>query len=111
LGITTAFRANALLSIQIEKVDHLKAGDELDLKQKKTKAYRRVKMNKNAVAALKFWLKESDKLDDPLFYSQKGTVLTVPSVTRLVKGWCAAVGLKGNYVRHTFKGDMGLLAV
>ncbi len=86
LGINTAFRANELLSIQIEQVDHLKAYDEIELKQKKTKEYRRVKLNKNAVAGLKFWLKESGRQDGPLFYSQKGTVLTEPSVTRLVKG-------------------------
>jgi len=36
LGINTAYRANELLSIQIEQVDHLKAGDEIELKQEKT---------------------------------------------------------------------------
>ncbi len=107
LGINTAFRANELLSIQIEQVNHLKAGGEIDLKQKKTKAYRRVKINKTALAALKFWLKDSDRVDGPLFYSQKGTVLTVPSVTRLVKGWCADVGLKGNYGSHTLRKTWG----
>lgn len=107
LGINTAFRANALLSIQIKQVDHLKAGGEIDLKQKKTKAYRRVKVNKTALAGIKYWLKESDRCDGPLFYSQKGTVLTVPSVTRLVKSWCADVGLKGNYGSHTLRKTLG----
>ncbi len=108
LGINTAFRANELLAIQIQQVEHLKAGDELDLKQKKTNAYRRVKMNKNAVAGIKYWLKESNQVDGPLFYSQKGgLVLTVPSVTRLVKGWCQAVGLKGNFGSHTLRKTWG----
>ncbi len=107
LGINTAFRANELLSIQIEQVDHLKAGDEIDLKQKKTKEYRRVKINKSAVAGLKAWLSVSRRQDGPLFYSQRGEVLIVPSVTRLVKGWCQAVGLKGNFGSHTLRKTWG----
>lgn len=107
LGINTAFRANELLSIQIEQVNHLKAGDEIELKQSKTKEYRRVKINKSAFAGLKLWINASVRQDGPLFYSQKWEVLTVPSVTRLVKGWCAAVGLKGNFGSHTLRKTWG----
>ncbi len=107
LGINTAFRANELLSIQIEQVDHLEAGGELDLKQKKTKEYRRVKINKSAIYGLKLWLKTSRRQDGPLFYSQKGNVLTVPSTTRLVKAWCKSVGLKGNFGSHTLRKTWG----
>ncbi len=34
-------------------------------------------------------------------------MLTVPTVTNMVKGWCAAVGLKGNYGSHTMRKTWG----
>ncbi|MCK5232559.1 MAG: integrase, partial [Desulfobulbaceae bacterium] len=34
-------------------------------------------------------------------------VLTVPSVSRLVKSWCRAINLKGNYGSHTLRKTFG----
>lgn len=42
-----------------------------------------------------------------LFRSAKAAVLTVPSVHRLVKGWCGAIRLKGNYGSHTLRKTWG----
>ena len=110
LGINTAFRANELLSIKAGQVRGLGAGDTLELKQSKSKQYRRVTLNRAVVAAIDDYLKhEGQDLADAdfLFRSQIGPVLTVPSVTSMVKGWCAAVGLKGNYGSHSMRKTWG----
>jgi len=44
--------------------------------------------------------------DDLLFLGQRGP-LTVPSVHRLVKGWCRGINLKGNYGSHTLRKTFG----
>jgi integrase len=41
-----------------------------------------------------------------LFTGQRGP-LTVPSVHRLVKGWCRMINLKGNYGSHTLRKTWG----
>ncbi len=114
-GINTAFRANELLSIRLGQVKNLSAGDSLELKESKTQKHRRVTINKTAAAALMTFLSQDGFLrhrpedDAPIFHSHKskGVALIVPSVTRLVKGWCAAVGLKGNYGSHTLRKTWG----
>lgn len=112
LGINTAFRANELLSLRVGQVRHLEVGDALELKQSKTHTYRMVTLNRPAVAAIQYALTQDPYLrqagdDHPLFYSRAGNVLTVPTVTNLVKGWCAAVGLQGNYGSHTMRKTWG----
>jgi len=44
--------------------------------------------------------------EDPLLLGQRGP-LTVPSVNRLVKGWCREINLKGNYGSHTLRKTWG----
>jgi len=46
-------------------------------------------------------------LTTPLFFSQHGEVMTVPSVNRLVKTWCRAINFKGNYGSHTLRKTFG----
>ncbi len=112
LGINTAYRANELLSIRLGQVRTLQVGDALDLKQSKTRKYRMVTLNRPAVETIQYYLKHDRSLrqaddDSYLFHSRFGTVLTVPTVTNLVKGWCGAVGLKGNYGSHTMRKTWG----
>jgi len=112
LGINTAFRANELLSIRVGQVRHLQVGDGLDLKQSKTSTYRMVTLNRTAVEAIRYYFRNDRHLltaddDSYLFYSRFGDVLTVPSLTRKVKGWCADIGLKGNYGSHTMRKTWG----
>jgi len=107
LGINTNLRASDLLRITAGMVRDLKAGDELALKEKKTKKHRRITLNKAATAAIQGLLSSRDYRDDePLFVGQRGP-LTVPSVNRLVKGWCKAINLKGNYGSHTLRKTFG----
>jgi len=110
LGINTAYRATELLSLRVGQVAHLQAGDRLDLKQSKTGKYRPVTLNASAIAALDQWLAvHPDPRDTaPLFQSSRGKgALTVSAVSRMVKLWCADVGLKGNYGSHTMRKTWG----
>jgi integrase len=110
MGINTAYRANELLSLTVGQVDHLVAGDRLDLKQTKNKKYRPVTMNAATISVIDAWLKEHPDLvpDAPLFRSQKkGTALEVSTLSKMVKKWCADVGLKGNYASHTLRKTWG----
>lgn len=111
LGINTAFRANELLSIRVGQVNYLQPGDTLELKQSKTSKHRPTTLNGNAIDAIDKWLNVHPKADDenaPLFLSRKThRALTVSAVVKLVKGWCAEVGLKGNYGSHTLRKTWG----
>src|SRR5688572_11803456 len=107
LGINTAFRANELLSIKVGQVRYLGVGDTLTIKQRKTGKYRSVVFNENVVGAIATYLRHTPLSDaDDLFTGLRGR-LTVPTVNRLVKTWCADVGLKGNYGSHTMRKTWG----
>jgi integrase len=108
LGINTNLRASDLLGITVGMVKDLKPKDELVLKERKTGKHRRITLNKAVVAAIRGLLtsREYEKDDDPLFQGQRGP-LTVPSINRLVKGWCRAINLKGNYGSHSLRKTFG----
>jgi integrase len=107
LGINTNLRASDLLRITVGQVRGLKPGDELTLKEKKTGKPRRITLNKTCVGALQRLLETRSFEDaDPLFLGQRG-VLTVPSVHFLVKSWCRAIHLKGNYGSHSLRKTFG----
>ncbi len=108
LGINTNLRASDLLRIKMAQVRELKPGDEIEIKEKKTGKLRRITLNKAAVKAIQGVLKAEAYHDrDYLFKSRKGAVLTVPSVHRLVKGWCHDIKLKGNYGSHSLRKTWG----
>lgn len=108
LGINTNLRASDLLRIMAGQVRNLQAGDEFALKEKKTGKDRRITVNKSAAQAIQVLLDSANLPDEhPLFFSQRGKVLTVPSVNRLVKSWCRAINLKGNYGSHTLRKTFG----
>jgi integrase len=91
MGINTNLRASDLLRITAGMVRHLEAGDELTLKEKKTGKHRRITLNKAVIASIQALLNSRDyQDDDPLFLGQRGC-LTVSSVNRLVKTWCAEI--------------------
>lgn len=116
LGINTAYRANELLSITIGQVADIKPGDILELKQSKNKKHRSVTLNKTTVDAMQLYFKRDHQLrsktannkNAPLFYSQRGNVLSVPTLSNMVKNWCAGAGCKGNnYGSHTMRKTWG----
>ena len=107
IGINTAFRASDLLNIKVGQVRHLKPGDDWETVERKTQKRRRITFNnacQKAVAQLLGTLEYEN--DDFLFQGQRGR-LTVATVNRLVKGWCRALNLKGNYGSHTLRKSFG----
>jgi integrase len=107
LGINSNLRASDLLRITAGMVRHLDAGDELTLKEKKTAKHRRITLNKAVIASIQALLDSRDyQDDDPLFLGQRGC-LTVSSVNRLVKTWCAEINLKGNFGSHSLRKTFG----
>jgi integrase len=107
LGINTAFRANELLAMKVEQVRYLEVGDILTIKQRKTQKYRSVALNENVVESIKAYLRQKTLADDANLFTGLRGCLTVPTVNRLVKTWCASVGLKGNYGSHSMRKTWG----
>jgi integrase len=107
VGINTNLRAIDLLNIRAGQVRNLKPLDSFEIKEQKTGKTRRVTLNKACVGSIQGLLSSRDyDDDDPLFLGQRG-ILTVPSVNRLVKGWCGAINLTGNYGAHTLRKTFG----
>lgn len=111
LGINTAYHVSELLSLTVGHVAHLKPGDLLEIKEKKTWKHRAVTLNHSAWMALTDWLHfhpDNGNPDAPLFISsQNQTALTVSYVGRLVKKWCREIGLHGRYASHSMRKTWG----
>lgn len=110
LGINTAYRAGELMSLTVGRVQHLEAGDRLEVFQTKTRRHRAIAVNRPSVAAIRDWLAHhpAPHFDAPLFLSARGRrALDVSVVNRMVKAWCAAEGLTGNYGSHTLRKTWG----
>jgi len=109
IGINTNLRASDLLSIKVSQVRGLKPMDELTLAEKKTGNQRRISLNKTCIDAIKELLATRPYQDnDYLFIGQRG-LLTVAAVNQLVKKWCKAINLKGNYGSHTLRKTFGYI--
>ena len=107
LGINTNLRASVLLRLTAGRVRGLKAGDEIEIKEQKTGKMRRITLNKGVIRSIQGLLASREyKDEEPLFVGQRGP-LTVPSVNRLVKSWCKAINLRGNYGSHTLRKTFG----
>ena len=108
IGINTNLRASDLLRIKAGQVRNLKPNDSFEIKEKKTKKARRVTLNGACIDAIRNLLASAPFEDsDYLFRSQRADVLIVPSLIRMVKKWCKAINLKGNYGSHTLRKTWG----
>lgn len=108
LGINTNLRASDLLALTVGQVEGLRPMDEVEIKEQKTGKLRRISLNGACVEALQRLLESRGDCEagERLFVGQRGP-LTVPTVNRLVKGWCAMLNLKGNYGSHTLRKTWG----
>ena len=122
VGINTAYRASELLSIHLGQVLHLQPSDRLETKQKKTKRYRAVTMNRACYEAIQKLLEHLDRkalrakdlswVDDDAYLiagRQSDRALSVPTLNNLVKDWCRKINLKGNYGSHTLRKPWGYM--
>jgi integrase len=109
IGINTNLRAVDLLKITAGQVKHLRPLDSFEVKEQKTKKPKRVTLNKICIDTVQKLLASREYRDDePLFAGQRGS-LTVPSVNRLVKGWCSAINLNANFGAHTLRKTFGYI--
>lgn len=113
LGINTNLRASDLVRITVGQVRHLKPGEHFTIRERKTGKERKVTINNSVYQAIQGLLKTLTETEDtlPLFQSRKGLnqPLCVPYLSNLVKGWCKAVNLRGNYGSHTLRKTFGFI--
>lgn len=106
MGINSGLRAQDLLALKVHDVRHLKLGERLRLKEKKTGKENVLIVNKEIKQMLDEFL-GTDGHDDAhfLFKSRKGAnyPLTTFAVTKMVKRWAEAINLKGNFGAHTLR--------
>jgi integrase len=108
LGINTNLRASDLLRLTVNQVRHLNEGEALEINEKKTGKPRRITLNKACIIAIQALLEAGEhKGGDYLFKSQRGAVLTVSTVSNMVKAWCKEINLKGNYGSNTLRKTWG----
>ena len=109
LGINTAFRAGDLLRVRVGQVRGLMPGDTLTVRESKTGKARSVVLNAPALEAIQRLIETCpDKSDDDLLFTGRRGPMTVQYVNRLVKEWCADVGLsRENYGSHSFRKTWG----
>ena len=105
IGINTNLRASDLLGLRFYQVRDLEPGDSIEINEKKIGKPRRLTLDRACVKAIRNLLeKESYHPGEHLFKSQKSEeALKVSSVHNLVKAWCKAAKLKGNYGSHTLR--------
>lgn len=108
LGVNNGLRAGDLLALTVGQVRGLKIGEALVIREGKTGKPNVLVLNKASHAALKAYLEAATPSDgDPLFRSRKGGALTTGTVNGMVKAWCLAAGLKGNYGSHSLRKTFG----
>ena len=102
VGINTNLRASDLIKLTVGQVKDVLPMGDVELREQKTGKIRRVTLNNACVEAIQYLLGVIPMNDEDRIFP-----LTVPSVHRLVKGWCRKVGLKGNYGSHTLRKTFG----
>jgi len=110
VGINTNLRASDLTRITVGHVRDLKTGGSFTLREKKTGKVRSVVMNKDCIEAIQGYLASRPGAtdDEPLFRSQRGSGAITPiTLNALVKAWCRAINLTGNYGAHTLRKTWG----
>jgi len=108
VGINTALRGGDLLTLTAGQVRAILADEDGGLvRETKTGKARRLVFNGAARHALAQLLATRDFADDErIFQGQRGPI-TLQYLWQLVKGWCAAVNLRGNYGSHTLRKTWG----
>ncbi len=109
IGVNNGLRVGDLLRLKVKDVEHMKIGDTLTIKESKTGKTNVLVVNKTVHKALRDYL--SEKPEGYLFASKKtkDKPLKITSVNKMVKAWCKAINLKGNYGAHTLRKTWGYL--
>ena len=109
LGINNGLRASDLVKLKVSQVEKLREGGTLQIIEQKTGKANVLAINKTVYKVLARYLRELKP--DPgcyLFPSRKGNGhISSQSVGRLVKGWCKAINLNGNFGAHSLRKTWG----
>ena len=109
VGINTNLRASDLLGLTAGQVRGLKPGEDIEIREMKTRKPRRLTLNKACIDAITGLLASRPYDDlDKLFQGQRGPI-TVSYLNRLVKSWTKALNLRGNYGSHTLRKTFGYI--
>lgn len=97
MAIETGVAANQLLALKIKDLDGVAVGEEIIGLRGKQGRVDPVVMGPRTRETFKRHLKETHSSpEDPLFKSRKGGAsISLPSASRLVKGWFDKVGIEG----------------
>ena len=110
-GVNTNLRGSDLLKITVGQVRHLQVGEHFSLREKKTGKVRNITINKavhEAITSLLKHLGEGVKDSDWLFQSRKGKGrLSIGTLNSMLKEWCSAINMKGNFGSHTLRKTFG----
>jgi integrase len=109
LGINNGLRCGDLLRLKVKDIAHLKISEYTRLTEGKTSKQNYLMMNASSYRALHYFLARTNPSEDAyLFASKKGkSPITIQRVNALVKEWCRAIGLKGNFGAHTLRKTWG----
>jgi len=102
LGCNLGLRAGDLLNLTVSDVY---GKSHLEIFEKKTGKARRIFINGRVRGALDKHISQFLYITPQarLFGGQKGYVLTVKSLHRIIRAGCKAIGLTGNYGSHTMR--------
>ena len=111
IGINNGLRIGDILKLKVKQVQGLKPGEALRVREQKTDKDNILLINKSVQRALDNHLASAGlEPDDYLFKSKKGSgPLTVSAANRLVKSWCKAINLRGNYGTHSLRKTFGYI--
>ena len=112
MGINSGLRAGDLLQLRVGPFKNAQVDVKIPLREQKRGKHREIVVNESIKEALGYYFSHFKPGDDEfLFKSRKGNgPLGVSAVNLLVKGWCKAAGLIGNYGSHTLRKTFGTIA-
>ncbi|MGD0098834.1 MAG: site-specific integrase [Acidobacteriota bacterium] len=112
MGINNGLRAGDLLQLHAGSFRNVRIGDTIPIREQKTDKPQEIVINKPIKQALVRHFEALKPLDeDYLFKSRKGSnkPITVQLVNLLVKRWCKAINLEGNFGSHTLRKTFGYI--
>jgi len=114
LGIRTGLRPGELLNIKVGEVECLKPMNALEVKEARTENLKRIILDRTCIESIRNLIRflteqkaQTPSPSDFLFRSRNGSPISVPALNNLVKKWCLAIDLKGNYGGHSLRKTYG----
>lgn len=111
LSINNGLRMSDILQLKIKDLIHLKPGEMVNIKEKKTGKANVVCLNKQVFKILHQYLEDRKPYneDEYIFISKKGNnkPLQVSTASLMVKRWCKSINLIGNFGSHSLRKTWG----